>query len=243
MTRARTIELSDCKAFLEDEIGYIHNQPEHTGYKLRQKIEAMCRNTFDSSESIATSIQKSIATEISATDDFINKLAGNAANGALKVLSKVGSLPLSTIKSGVFASRNALGSITGFVYKFKPWEATKMAANISKWAGPIGAGITGVLEIVDMYKQHQREKQTQELRNSVTELIKEHFFEVIKTLNNRDTLFEIFAPQLKQLQSVLDNQRNEYNAILQQCENLRSIEKEFNELKPIVLNEGDYKVY
>ncbi|MFP1452838.1 LeoA/HP0731 family dynamin-like GTPase [Escherichia coli] len=44
------------------------------------------------------------------------------------------------------AARDTIGKLTGYVYKFKPWEAThKLAGSIAKWAGPVGAALRLVL--------------------------------------------------------------------------------------------------
>ncbi|EEY3575805.1 GTP-binding protein, partial [Escherichia coli] len=59
--------------------------------------------------------------------------------GAFKGVSKISP---ATLKTTILAARDTIGKLTGYVYKFKPWEATKLAGSIAKWAGPVGAAFT-----------------------------------------------------------------------------------------------------
>lgn len=129
-----------------------------------------------------------------------------------KAIGQLAKVNPDTIKRSIFAARDGLGKITGHVYKFKPWEATKFAGNISKWAGPVGAAVTIGSDLFGFYKAHESEQKLQEAKDEIAELIKSAFKDTYDVIADDEKLFNFFAPELKEFESLmtdLDEQAGE----------------------------------
>lgn len=94
-----------------------------------------------------------------------------------------------TLKTTILAARDTIGKLTGYVYKFKPWEATKLAGSIAKWAGPVGAAFTIGSDLWDAYKAHEREQELKEVKASLAKIIKEPFEDIYDVLSSDEKMF------------------------------------------------------
>lgn len=94
-----------------------------------------------------------------------------------------------TLKTTILAARDTIGKLTGYVYKFKPREATKLAGSIAKWAGPVGAAFTIGSDLWDAYKAHEREQELKEVKASLAKIIKEPFEDIYDVLSSDEKMF------------------------------------------------------
>ncbi|MCF6174770.1 MAG: hypothetical protein L3J71_03275 [Victivallaceae bacterium] len=132
-----------------------------------------------------------------------------------------------TIKNGVFVARDAIAKITGHVFKFKPWGATKLASSISRWVGPIGAGLQLVSDAIDMIKKQKAEKKLQQVKKDISDMTKYHFKVVWDILQNNSKVFEIFAPQISTFEDILKQQEQTLENLLSPKDELERVLKEF----------------
>lgn len=103
----------------------------------------------------------------------------------------------------MFAARDALGAVTGVVFKFKPWQATKIAGAISKWAGPAGAAFTLTSDLLGAYKAHELEQELKTAKESITTIIKSSFKDIYDLIGDDEKLLDFFAPQLKEFEKIV----------------------------------------
>jgi hypothetical protein len=220
----RTLAREEIVSFLEDEIGLLNNE---VGYKLNLLIEQSCERCFQQSSNIMKGIGASIEKQLESTESFMNSISSSALSASSKALGAVSKLPLGTIKSGVFAARDAIGSLTGTFIKFKPWQATKIAANISKWAGPVGAGIQVVTDVVSMAQKQKEEEELVEIQKDIADLVKGQFKVIYDILADNTKVFEKFSPQIVVFEGILQQQRDSFTDIQHKKTLLESIKGEF----------------
>ncbi|WP_028880862.1 LeoA/HP0731 family dynamin-like GTPase [Terasakiella pusilla] len=211
-------------AFLEDEIG--HSESDF-GYKLKLRIENACQNCFQQTTQVMNGISTTINEQINMSESLVNTLSNSALKGTSQVLSALSKTPVSTIKSGVFFARDTIASVTGVVFKFKPWGATKLAAGVSKWAGPIGAGVQLFTSGWELYQQNEKEEKIKKMQSDLSEMVKEHFKAVYDVLRDDEKTFEAFAPQLAGFMAIIEQQRQELLDLERKHELLLSVKNEF----------------
>ena len=236
----RTLPREQVRTFLEAEIGFTGND---IGEKLRFQIDHLFSTAFNQSSSIMKGISASIEHQLDSSSDFADSITASALSASSRALSAVSKIPVESIKNGVFLARETLKNLTGYVYKFKPWEATKLAANISRWAGPIGAGIQVLTDVISVAQQQRAETELKALQNDLAELVKGHFSEPMKLLNDHEKVMEIFAPQIKAFEKILVEQE-------ESLENLRKRQLQLAELETHLSQafgsseviEGEYRV-
>lgn len=219
--RLRPLSIEDIKPFLEDEIGYIEGE---VGFKLQMRVKAAIDRLFDQTSAIASRISIDIEGQLASTESFVESMSHGAlksAGGLAKGLSKV---PVDVIKTTIFAARDGLAALTGLAIKFKPWEATKMAAAFSKWAGPAGAAISIAADLIAAYNARKQEEELQKIKEQIGGMIKATFKDIYDILRDDEKLFEFFAPQVKEFGRILDDLANGAKLIHANREKLRSIQ-------------------
>lgn len=199
----RTLPRDQVHAFLEAQIGFSNND---IGEKLRFRIDHLFSTAFNQSSSIMSGISAKIEHQLDSSSDFADSITASALSASSRALTAVSKIPVESIKSGVFLARETLKNLTGYVYKFKPWEATKLAANISRWAGPIGAGIQVLTDVISVAQQQRAEAELKQLQGDLAEVVKSHFAEPMKLLKDHDKVMDVFAPQIKAFESILVKQ-------------------------------------
>ncbi|MDE1150246.1 MAG: dynamin family protein [Azospirillaceae bacterium] len=225
-------------AFLEDEIGY---SEDDTGYKLRLKIDIALYWAFEQSTDVLGQIAKRIETQLDASASFAAALADSAMTITKQALDGLAGMPVDTIKTGVFAARDALKSVTGVAIKFKPWGAVKVAGNVAKWAGIAGAAVQVLGEAFDVYKNVADQKELAKLKDELIEMIKEHFKAIYDVLGNEQLTIETFAPQIKVFETVLATQQDSLKAIVDRQEKLAAIRRELAAaLRPAPVLDGEW---
>ncbi|MBK4999920.1 GTP-binding protein [Pseudomonas sp. S31] len=236
----RTLPRDQVHAFLESKIGFTKDD---IGEKLRFRIDHLFSTAFNQSSSIMNGISAKIEHQLDSSSDFADSIAASALAASSRALSAVSKIPVESIKNGVFLARETLKNLTGYVYKFKPWEATKLAANISRWAGPIGAGIQVLTDAISVVQQQRAEAELKQLQNDLAEVVKSHFAEPMKLLQDHEKVMEIFAPQIKAFEKILLEQEQSLENLRRRHEQLAELESHltqaFGARAPI---EGEYQV-
>ncbi|MFJ5337402.1 LeoA/HP0731 family dynamin-like GTPase [Pectobacterium sp. CHL-2024] len=222
----RTLPRDQVRAFLEAEIGFTENE---IGEKLRFRIDHLFSTAFNQSSTIMNGISASIEHQLDSSSDFADTIAASALSASSRALSAVSKIPVESIKSGVFLARETLKNLTGYVYKFKPWEATKLAANISRWAGPIGAGIQVLTDVVSVAQQQRAEAELKQLQNDLVEVVKLHFAEPMKLLKDHDKVMDVFAPQIKEFEKILVDQKGNLHSLRSRQEQLEELEAQLRQ--------------
>ncbi len=222
--KVRTLSAEDIKPFLEDDIGF---SGDDIGFKLRLSIDMTCEHYFQQSASIMQGISSNIEKQLESSDSFISSISMTAFNHSGKLMGKVSAIPVDTIKNGVFFARNLIGSITGTVLKFKPWEAAKLAGNISKWAGPAGAAISLISDVMNLAQQKKAEAELQEHQENLAKMIKESFKTIYDILQDVDATYSVFAPQLAGFMTILANQKQSLSDLAGKKSQLALIKAQF----------------
>lgn len=236
----RTLPRDQVHAFLEAEIGFTKND---IGEKLRFRIDHLFSTAFNQSSTIMNGISASIEHQLDTSSDFADSITASALSASSRALSAVSKIPVESIKSGVFLARETLKNLTGYVYKFKPWEATKLAANISRWAGPIGAGIQVLTDVISVAQQQRAEAELKQLQNDLAEVVKSHFAEPMKLLKDHDKVMEIFAPQIKAFEKILVEQEESLDNLRNQQTQLAELETHLSQaFSSQAVIEGEYRV-
>jgi GTPase Era involved in 16S rRNA processing len=236
----RTLPRDQVHGFLEAEIGYSKTD---IGEKLRFRINHLFSTAFNQSSSIMNGISASIEHQLDISSDFADSITASALSASGKALGAVSKIPVESIKSGVFLARETLKNLTGYVYKFKPWEATKLAANISKWAGPIGAGIQVLTDVIAVAQQQRAENELKALQGDLAEVVKSHFAEPMKILMDQEKVLDTFAPQIRIFEKILLEQQENLQRLSTRGQQLSELDahlrQAFGEQSVI---EGEYKV-
>lgn len=200
MSQLRPLSLEDIRPFMDDELGYTE---EGVGFKLHLRIKMSIDRFFDQSTMVTQRLSDDITRQLNSSESFLSGLSEGAfrsLGGAFKGVSKINP---ATLKTTIFAARDTIGKLTGYVYKFKPWQATKLAGSITKWAGPAGAAFTIGSDLWDAYKAHERERELEEVKASLAKIIKEPFKEIYDVLSSDEKMFAFFAPQIQNLEQVV----------------------------------------
>lgn len=210
MGKLRPLSLEDIRPFLEDEIGY--SKEGGVGYKLGARVKVTVDSYSDQTMQITARLSREINRQWNSSESFLNSMSGDALKFGGKALGQLSKVNPNTIKKSIFAARDVVGKMSGQVYKFKPWEATKLAGRISKWAGPVGVAITVTSDLYGAYKVHELEQELKNTKDDIGELIKSAFKDVYDVIGDEEQLLNFFAPQLKEFERLmtdLDDQASE----------------------------------
>ena len=199
LARLRPLTLEDIREYLDDEIGY---NDKDVGYKLRLKIKTAIDHYFEQTSAISNRILVDFEIQLNDSESFLESMSGMAMNSASGLAKNISSVPIEAIKGTIFAARDVLGNV-GLVIKFKPWEVTKMAGAISKWAGPVGLIISLTSDAVSAYKAHEREQTLQKTKTDISGMIKESFKDIYDILGDDEKIVEFFAPGLKHIEKAV----------------------------------------
>lgn len=221
MGKVRSMDLEDIRPFMDDELGYT---PDGVGYKLHLRVKTVVDRFFAQSTAVTQRMSDDIIRQLNSSESFLSGVGEGAfksLGGAFKGISKVSP---DAIKSTIFAARDTIGNITGYVYKFQPWEATKLAGAISKWAGPAGVAFNIGSDLWDAYKASEREQELREAKEYLEGIIKPKFKDMYDILSDDEKLFAFFAPQIEAAEKTVNSLEGKSNLIRENKSKLESIE-------------------
>ncbi|MFS7360404.1 LeoA/HP0731 family dynamin-like GTPase [Rahnella inusitata] len=227
MSQLRPLSLEDIRPFMDDELGYTQ---EGVGFKLHLRIKLSVDRFFDQSTAVTQRLSDDITRQLNSSESFLSGLSEGtfrSLGGAFKGVSKISP---ATLKTTIFAARDTIGKLTGYVYKFKPWQATKLAGGIAKWAGPAGAAFTIGSDLWDAYKAHERERELEEVKASLAKIIKEPFKDIYDVLISDEKMFAFFAPQIQNMELVITEMMGKNHAIRESQQKLTLIQSQLAHL-------------
>ncbi|MBN9365595.1 MAG: dynamin family protein [Comamonadaceae bacterium] len=199
--KLRPLSLENIRSFLEDDLGYTE---EGVGFKLNLRIKSAIDRSFDQSSKVTCRISHEIGRQLNSSESFLNAMGDNALKSMGGAAKGIANLSPEIIKGTVFAARDALSAMTGVAIKFKPWQATKIAGAISKWAGPAGAALTLTSDLLSAYKAHELEQELKNAKDSISEVIKSAFKDIYDIIGDDEKLLNFFAPQLEEFTKIVE---------------------------------------
>lgn len=226
--KLRPLSLEDIRAFLEDEIGYVKDSP--IGYKLGAKIKCAVDAYYSQTAQITARVSGEIQNHWDSSTSFIDSISPNFLNLGSKALGQLSKVDPNVIKGSIFAARDAVANLTGYAYKFKPWEATKLAGNISRWAGPAGAALTITTDVYRLYKEHDLEQELAKVKEEIGELIKSAFKDMYELISDDEKLFSSFAPELKEFERVISDLGEQTKQIRHIQERIENVQSKLNQV-------------
>lgn len=225
--KLRPLSLENIREFLEDELGYTE---EGVGFKLNLKIKSAIDRSFDQSSKVTSRISQDIGRQLNSSESFLNAMSESALKSMGGAAKGIANLSPDIIKGAVFAARDALSAVTGVAIKFKPWQATKIAGAISKWAGPAGAAITLTSDLFSAYKAHELEQELKNAKESIAEVIKGAFKDIYDIIGDDEKLLDFFAPQLKAFEKIVETVEERSTFISTSQAKLQNVKAKLNAL-------------
>lgn len=225
--KLRPLSLENIREFLEDELGYTE---EGVGFKLNLKIKSAIDRSFDQSSKVTSRISQDIGRQLNSSESFLNAMSESALKSMGGAAKGIANLSPDIIKGAVFAARDALSAVTGVAIKFKPWQATKIAGAISKWAGPAGAAITLTSDLFSAYKAHELEQELKNAKESIAEVIKGAFKDIYDIIGDDEKLLDFFAPQLKAFEKIIETVEERSTFISTSQAKLQNVKAKLNAL-------------
>lgn len=225
--KLRPLSLDNIRNFLEDELGYTE---EGVGFKLNLKIKSAIDRSFDQSSKVTSRISQDIGRQLNSSESFLNAMSENALKSMGGAAKGIANLSPDIIKGAIFAARDTLNAVTGVAIKFKPWEATKLAGSISKWAGPAGAAFTLASDLFSAYKAHELEQELKNTKDSIAEVIKGSFKDIYDIIGNDEKLMDFFAPQLKEFEKIVETVKERSTFISTNQAKLQGVKTKLNAL-------------
>lgn len=230
MGRLRPLEVNELLPFLEDEIGYI--SATEVGFKLQLAIKGLVDKYFSQASAVTGRLNKEISIQVAAGISFLEVVGSAAAGASKQMLKDVSKLPPSAIKDGIFAARDALSSVAGITYKFKPWEASKLAGGISKWAGTAGAALQVSADLYQAYKASEHESELQKVKTEIGDGIKGVFKDIYDILGDDQKVIAWLAPQLEGFQTALNSLKQNREKLQARTESIQRVTTRLKRLAP-----------
>jgi len=220
MGKLRPLSLEDIRYFMEDEIGYSEG---NIGYKLGARIKTIVDAYYDQTALITSRLNREINSQLDSSESFLDAIGGDFFKFAGSGLAKVAHINPAVIKTTIFAARDVLAKATGVMYKFKPWQASKLASGIGKWAGPAGLIFSVTADLYSAYKASELEAELKTTKDEIGSMIREAFKDLYDILSDDQKLFDFFAPQLKTFEQLISQVDSQIKEIRTSQESLNSI--------------------
>lgn len=230
MSKLRPLSLEDVRPYMEDELGY---NEDGVGYKLNLNIKQSIDRFFDQSFAVTQRISDDIMRQLNSSENFFEAYAEGSLKAAGNVLKGLSKISPDAIKSTIFLARDALASISGFVFKFKPWQASNLASSISKWAGPAGAVFSASADLYGAYKENELEKELSDCKMDIGNIIKQSFKSIYDLLSDDNKLFNTFAPQINTIENVVAELTAKEQAIFINQQKIAGIQQRLRMLAPM----------
>ena len=199
MAKLRPLEMRDMCAFLEDEIGLLG---EKVGHKFQRRIVHIVDEYTQQSFDVVSRIGEDIVTQLDDGNRFFEALGKRATSLASLGLQNLTMLDPATIRHAIFKMRDILSGL-GLGIPFKPWDASKLAGGVTKWAGPIGIVLQVGTDIYQMTKQAERENLLKRTKEEIGTAIMATTESVRELLHPDEKMFAFLSPQLQEFEQIL----------------------------------------
>lgn len=228
MAKLRPLELQDLRAFLEDEIGLVDGA---VGAKLQRRIKSLVDKYAEQSAEVVNKVAKDIARQIENTSSFLASISAPATGAASKGLKGLQSMDPNAVKSAILVARDLLANL-GVAVKFKPWELTKLANNLVKWAGPMGAALQVGGDIYAHFQKSELEKTLADAKSSIGKEIQNATQDVRRHLATDEAVFAFLSPQLADFEEILGTLRGELETLDAGQSAVKALDARLQELVP-----------
>ncbi len=227
--KVRPLEMQDLRAYLEDEIGMTDSE---LGFKLKLRIKNIVSSYCEQASAMTGRIAKDIELQLVAGESLVEKLGGHALGLTGKALKGIQALPTAVIREGIVAARDILNHVPGISVRFLPWETFALASTISKFAGPIAAGVQVLTEVWEARQAQERELALQRQKDSISAMVKECFKAIYDQLGDDEAIQKALAPQLGEFEKVLGKLGSTSEWIREGQQTLRMIRTDMQALIP-----------
>lgn len=178
-----------------------------TFYVFTSNVNQIMEGASTSAQSALQSAQVKFEKGFSSQNEFMKSAVQNGA----KYLSKV-----QISSDQVFAVRDMFFKS----FKFKPWGATKMAANISKGFGWAAGGLTIALDVYSWYKGYKANKELDKTKKELINALNDAFANIYLLFASNEDFLKNFAPQYIEMKKRLDERTEELNDMQKKVEDL-----------------------
>ncbi|MCQ2329927.1 MAG: 50S ribosome-binding GTPase [Paludibacteraceae bacterium] len=178
-----------------------------TFYVFQRKINQMISACVESNDAEIKSVSVRFEQEFNEHEQFLNGALKKGA-GLLKNV-KVSNTQVKAVRDAIAAS-----------YKFKPWGAVKLAANITKWMGRVAVGIQVAIEAISFIKALKSSKELDKTKRDLKSAIDSVFSELYHNING-DAYYTNFAPSYMDMCNQLEERKR----------NVETLEKKLAELE------------
>lgn len=189
------------KEFIAVEIGL--DNDNISGIKLQNEIDTISLEHFNEVDEKISELYKNIDKEekkkIEQIEYTENKFIGKFSTG----MKSVGKVPISTLKDVIFKGRDILNGVFRTTIKFKPWGVTKLASGLSKGLPAIGALLDLIFELIKIFQEKKANEKFKELQDTLYKIVSETISTIIDKAKDDKTFFEMFAPQILEIERKL----------------------------------------
>ena len=128
----------------------------------------------------------------------------------------------------------AIRDVIASSYKFKPWGAINLGANITKGIGYFAVGINIAIEAYSWYKKWKDSKELDETKASLRKALDDVFAQVYVSFKD-DAYYKNFAPSFLEMQKQLNERNYEVEKLRQKLSELETFKEKVNQWK-----QGEY---
>ena len=179
------------------------------------------------------SIEKNIGEELSRAEALAEAQYSNYISGAGTAIKGISKVPVNTLRTAIFTTRDLVANVTGYAFKFKPHGALNLAKGFSKWAGPVGLALQLGSDLFSKYQESELEAKLAKAKQDISDLIQESFKEIHLLINDDDKLMKFFGPHINELKDVSSKLKQQVQDIEYKEEKLKLIS---NEIEALQLN-------
>ncbi|OGR74260.1 MAG: hypothetical protein A2089_03730 [Elusimicrobia bacterium GWD2_63_28] len=229
ISSVRNLNLNEMRDFLESEVGL--SSAGEFGYKLKTKIELCFGRALDGAKIVVRQLSEKVTLQLSSTNEYLDGLPRSLINKSATAASVIEKMPINKLKGLVFSGRNMLSKVSETPIKFAPWGATNLAKAISSGASTAAGGLGLAGDLYDVCKKILDQKKTEEVRNEITNKIKDIFRPVYDILSDDERFVKNCAPQIVECEVIVNQQQSELNRMSEHKKQLSQLRKELLEYK------------
>lgn len=228
VSRLRPLELSNIREFLEDYIGCTGNE---VGFKLQGSIKGVIDSYYKQSSSIISNIEKNVGDELIRAESLADAQLSKYMTSAGTAINSMSKIPVNTLRTAIFTTRDLVTNITGYAFKFKPHGALNLAKGFTKWAGPVGLALQVSSDLYGKYQESEQEAKLLKVKSDISEMIKDSFKDIHLLINDDDKLMKFFGSHIEQLRDVSVDLKRQVLSIEEREIKLNKISKEIELLQ------------